>query len=298
MCSEGNDGFFCADCKTLINCVDRRAYKLSCINGDMCIHKENFGGGICYPKEPAECTCQEPNTFKEDFYDKRKFFYCNNTSADPVFYECDEGSEFDAAKSQCKNMNGLPQCHQSGVFGDTNNCTQYYACISTKNGWVQKSFNCNQSNLMYNELTGACEDPCTWQVGSFSCTEEGRYPDPKDCQRYLECVADESGLKQVRRSCPDDYSWDPTARGGAGHCVKASTNTNCTPATQNKCIIPHGMCTSAVATTMATSVPEPTSSFPPIVTGESIAATTTTEPAATTQTRSVVRRRPNRRLTN
>lgn len=300
MCSEGKDGFFCADCKTLINCVDRRAYKLSCINGDMCTHKENFGGGVCYPKEPAGCTCQEPNTFKEDLYDKRKFFYCNDTSSDPVFYECDEGSEFDVVKSQCKNKNGLPECHRPGVFGDMNNCTQYYACISTKNGWVQKAFNCNQSNLMYNELTGACEDPCTWQLGSFTCTEEGRYPDPKECQRYFECVADESGLKQVRRTCPDDYSWDPTARGGVGHCVKASTNTHCTPATQNKCIIPDGMCSSAATATVATPAPEPTSPFP-LVSTESNPAPTTTEPVTTTAPPKEPigrRRRLNRRLSN
>ncbi|ROT66024.1 peritrophin [Penaeus vannamei] len=300
MCSEGKDGFFCADCKTLINCVDRHAYKLTCVNGDMCAHKESFGGGICYPKEPAECTCQEPNSFKEDLYDNRKFFYCNDTSSDPVFYECDEGSAFDAEKSQCKNKNGLPECHRSGVFADINNCTQYYACISTRNGWVQKAFSCNQSNLMYNDLTGACEDPCTWQVGSFACTAEGRYPDPKDCQRYIECVADEGGLKQVRRSCPEDYSWDPTARGGVGHCVKASTNTHCTPATQNKCIIPDGTCASAAVATAATPAPEPTSPSTLVASAELNVATTTTEAAPTTPPKAPVarRRRLNRRLNN
>lgn len=308
MCSEGKDGFFCADCKTLINCVDGHAYKETCRNGNMCAHKESFGGGICYPKEPAECMCQESNIFKEDLYNKRKFFYCNDTTSDPAFYECDEGSTFDVTKSQCKNNNGLPECHRTGVFADMNNCTQYYACISTRSGWVQKAFTCsgtNQSNLMYNELTGACEDPCTWHVGSLTCTEEGRFPDPKDCQRYFECVADESGLKQVRRSCPEDYSWDPTARGGVGHCVKAFTNTQCTPATPNKCIIPDGMCASASPATGVTPAigvtlaPEPTSTTASVASVEQVAITTTTEPETpVTKAQLVRRRRLNRRLNN
>ncbi|XP_063859543.1 uncharacterized protein LOC135100503 isoform X2 [Scylla paramamosain] len=250
VCEGASSEFVCADCKTLVNCINGTAYPEPCASGDLCAVKDaQFGGGVCYPSEPIECMCEHPNEFKVDYYDETRFFFCENQGSDPVIYQCPDDHLFVPSLSQCRSYAGLPECTSIGVFANELNCSQYYTCIFTTNGWVQKPSSCDNethSGLMYNEQTGKCEDPCTWDTGKFSCSVEGRFPDPVNCNAYYECVEDdsyESGLRQTHHSCPDGYEWDPTAREAFGHCVVQGTRkAKCSPVKENKCFIPQDQC--------------------------------------------------------
>lgn len=253
VCEGASSEFVCADCKTLVNCINGTAYPEPCGAGDLCAVKDTqFGGGVCYPTEPIECSCEQPNQFKVDYYDETRFFFCEAQGSDPVIYQCPDDHLFVPGKSQCLSYAGLPECTNIGVFANENNCSQYYTCIFTTNGWVQKPSSCDNdthSGLMYNEVSGKCEDPCTWDTGKFSCVEEGRFPDPVDCKGYYECVADEdyeSGFRQTHHSCPDGYEWDPSARLEHGHCVAlGKSKVRCVPTSQNKCAVPEDLCTNS-----------------------------------------------------
>ncbi|XP_042221598.1 uncharacterized protein LOC121866066 [Homarus americanus] len=255
VCEGASSEFVCADCKTLVNCVNGTAYPEPCGSGDLCAFKEpEFGGGVCYPGQPLECTCDQPNQFKVDNYDDARFFFCSNEGSDPQIYQCPDDQVFDTTMSQCTNYAGLPECTNVGVFANVNNCTQYYTCIFTINGWVQKPFSCDnatQEGFMYNEASGKCEDPCSWETGRFTCSKEGRFPDPLNCNRYYECVADSthtSGLRQDLHECPEGYEWDPSARSEYGHCVLEGTSkSKCSPVRYNKCTISQDQCNQSPA---------------------------------------------------
>nr|XP_045610252.1 uncharacterized protein LOC123765622 [Procambarus clarkii] len=250
VCEGASSEFVCADCKTLVNCVNGTAYPEPCASGYLCATKEHkFGGGVCYPDEPIGCACEQPNQFKVDVYDETHFLFCEAKDADPQIYQCPDDHIFDPTMSQCTNNNGLPECTAIGVFANVNNCSQYYNCIPTIDGWVQKPFSCNNEShlgLMYNEASGQCEDPCDWNKGSFKCENEGRFPDPLNCQRYYDCVADSaqpSGFRQSLHECPEGYEWDPSARSQFGHCVEEGNSlAKCVPVTANKCVVPDGLC--------------------------------------------------------
>ncbi|XP_071529461.1 uncharacterized protein [Panulirus ornatus] len=250
VCEGSTSEFVCADCKTLVNCVNGTAYPEPCGSGDLCALKDlDFGGGVCYPSHPPECTCEKPNQFKVDLYNVGRFFFCEHEASEPTFYDCPEDHVFDSTMSQCRNYAGLPECTRIGVFANTSNCTEYYTCIFTTTGWLQKSFSCNnetQTGFMYNEESGRCEDPCSWDTGTFSCSSEGRFPNLLNCHSYYECINDltkETGFRQILHECPEGHEWDPNARQGFGHCVRqGSTNSVCVPLAANKCTVPNDQC--------------------------------------------------------
>ncbi|ROT74835.1 thrombospondin [Penaeus vannamei] len=246
MCSEGN-GFLCADCMTMISCVDGVAYSHPCSAGSTCAELEVFGGGVCYPERPEECACPEANTFRVDHYDSKKFFYCNDSWSTPEMFECPEETAFDETTTQCVNKENLPECERSGMFAIASNCSQYYTCIASKDGWIQKALSCDTPDFMYNEASGSCEDPCSWDEGAFSCQAEGRFPDPRDCQRFFECIAVGDGFRVFSRECPAGYHWDSISQ-GVGLCTKTTDGSSCKAFTPNKCVIPENMCTQGGAT--------------------------------------------------
>ncbi|XP_047495469.1 uncharacterized protein LOC125043406 [Penaeus chinensis] len=254
MCSEGN-GFFCADCTTMVSCVDGEAYPHPCSDGSTCAMLENFGGGVCYPGQPEGCSCTQANSFRIDFYDSKKFFYCNDSGSAPEMYQCQEEMTFDEMTTQCVNEENLPECERSGMFAIASNCSQYYTCIASKDGWIQKALSCETPNFMYNEASGNCEDPCGWNDGEFSCEAEGRFPDPRDCQRFFECIAIGDGYRVFSRECPAGYQWESEGQ-GVGICTKAVGDSSCKAFTQNKCVIPENMCSAAGGST-STGADEP-----------------------------------------
>ncbi|XP_069939569.1 uncharacterized protein [Cherax quadricarinatus] len=252
VCENSTSDFMCADCKTLVLCVNGTAYPETCGSGDLCnIDNDHFGGGVCYPNQPSDCSCDAPNQFKEDSYNEARFLFCEATGSDPQIFQCPDDHVFDSTMNQCIHYNGLPECTSIGVFANSRNCSQFYNCIPTIDGWVQKPFSCNNEthkHLMYNEAAGSCEDPCTWGNGNFKCEEEGRFADPLNCQRYYECVKDTSeasDFRQALHECPEGYEWDQSARNSYGHCVLEGNSLNpCVPAVANKCSVDRSQCPS------------------------------------------------------
>lgn len=230
---------------TMVSCVDGTAYPHPCSDGSTCAIMDTFGGGVCYPGRPDECTCPEADSFRVDKYDATKFFYCNDSGAAPEMYQCQEETTFDESTTQCVNEENLPECERSGMFANANNCSQYYTCIASKDGWIQKSLAC-ETNFMYNEATGKCEDPCSWDDGEFTCEAEGRFPDPKDCQRFFECISFDGEYRVFSRECPPGYHWESLSQ-GIGKCSKAVGDSSCNAFTPNKCVIPENMCNQASA---------------------------------------------------
>nr|XP_027214151.1 uncharacterized protein LOC113807142 [Penaeus vannamei] len=248
VCPENRNGFFCATCKTLVQCIDGKAYPEQCRSGDFCDLRLEFGGAVCYPNHPVNCTCQEANTFSVDLYSQEDFFFCGKANEDPEMRQCPRGEIFDEGISSCRNRYYLPACTSTGVFANPANCTQFYTCFYNINGWVQSSHSCNNSThsgLMYNEQTAQCEDPCQWRNLAFTCQKEGRFPDPFDCRRYFECVleADGSAFRQVHHTCPEEYTWHPSRLDGFGLCVEAEANTACAAVLPvSKCAVPEDRC--------------------------------------------------------
>ncbi|XP_063600597.1 uncharacterized protein LOC134776774 [Penaeus indicus] len=248
VCPENRNGFFCATCKTLVQCIDGKAYPEHCRSGDFCDLRLDFGGAVCYPNHPVNCTCQEANAFSSDLYSQEDYFFCRKANEDPEMRQCPRGEVFDEGISSCRNRYYLPACTSIGVFANPANCSQFYTCIYNINGWIQSPHSCNNSThsgLMYNEQTAQCEDPCKWRNLGFTCQKEGRFPDPFDCRRYFECVldADRSAFRQVHHTCPGEYTWHPSLLDGFGLCVEAADNTACAAVLPvSKCVVPEDRC--------------------------------------------------------
>ncbi|XP_047500978.1 uncharacterized protein LOC125047005 isoform X1 [Penaeus chinensis] len=236
LCEKKPDEFICANCKTLVQCVKGQAFTRHCIEDHFCSERAQFGGAVCYPNEPVNCTCVNANTFRVDPYDSQKFFSCKDVGSVPVSYMCPDGCYFDEASAQCLTANGLPPCVVAGTFANPLNCSEYYSCISLRSGWLQKSFMCT-NDLMYNEQKAACEDPCVYQ---FVCQQEGRYPDLLNKQNYFECYTLGGVLRQMRYSCPEGYMWEIISP-GVGKCVEDHGDRDSDSAF-GQCEIPSDLC--------------------------------------------------------
>ncbi|XP_064079291.1 uncharacterized protein LOC135196416 [Macrobrachium nipponense] len=236
-CSEKVNGFFCADCKTVVNCINGVAFTEDCSSLNTCSERTDFGGAVCYPTPDEKCACSAANSFSIDAYSKQAFFFCRAAGADPDIYQCPEDMEFDPETKQCKNTDGFPPCTETGVFAFHADCNRYYTCIASQNGWIQKPLLCD-INTMYNEITGACEDPCSWETGQFTCPQNGRFPDPLSCDSYYQCIQlPDNTFRQEHRQCPNGYQWDKEALENKGNCVKGTVS-SCKPLVVSKCTIP------------------------------------------------------------
>ncbi|XP_037794820.1 uncharacterized protein LOC119590120 isoform X2 [Penaeus monodon] len=216
LCEAQPDRFLCINCKTLVVCVKGQAFVRHCIEDHYCTDKSEFGGGVCYPNEPTECTCERPYIFRVDHYDPQRFFSCSDVGSKPESYKCPDGMVFDENLTQCRNEAGLPPCTKPGTFVNPGNCSEYYSCIALRHGWLQKSFLCN-GNAFFNERKQICEDPCKYK---FKCDSEGRFPDPVNKHRYFECFLESGQLKQIRYQCPEGYTWYSVST-GVGKCVES-----------------------------------------------------------------------------
>ncbi|XP_047501433.1 peritrophin-44-like [Penaeus chinensis] len=236
LCEKQPDKFICANCKTLVQCVKGQAFTRHCIEDHFCSERAQFGGAVCYPNEPVNCTCVTANTFRVDPYDPQRFFSCKDVGSVPESYKCPDGMVFDEASAQCQTASGLPPCVVAGTFANPSDCTEYYSCISLRSGWLQKSFMCT-SDMMYNEQKAACEDPCVYQ---FVCQQEGRYPDLLNKQNYFECYTLGGVLRQMRYSCPEGYMWEIISP-GVGKCVEDHGDRDSDSAF-GQCEIPSDLC--------------------------------------------------------
>ncbi|XP_066964281.1 uncharacterized protein [Macrobrachium rosenbergii] len=242
LCSELRNGFVCGNCKMLVHCIEGEAHIETCRVGDTCLKTSDFGGAVCQPLEHENCTCSSANKFHADAYDPRAFFFCRDVLSEPEMHQCSIDKEFDAQRQRCVSRDGLPECLVPGIFPDYRNCSQYYSCIVVQGGWVKTSYSC-EKGTMYNEGTGHCEDPCSWPSGKFTCTAEGRFPDPLSCKNYYECarLPDGKTLRQYHRQCPRGYAWKHDAQSGLGRCVQ-QTDANCSPGKLSRCVLTELKC--------------------------------------------------------
>ncbi|XP_042205169.1 uncharacterized protein LOC121854557 [Homarus americanus] len=245
ICYDAPNQYMCANCKTLVNCVDGRAHATQCNTGNFCYNYNNeFGGHVCYPGRPTQCLCQDSNVFYRDAYDQGAFFICDE-SGENRMHQCPEGDWFDEKAVECRSFSGLPRCTTPGTFAHAEDCTRYYSCIVTTHGWLQHEYQCpyDRGVLFYNEQTGSCEDPCFWEKPRFECTQEGRFGDPTDCRRFYVCTWDAVAHKyrQVLRQCPSGFEWQQIVRNGSGRCTTMVTE-DCIPVTNTRCIVPEGLC--------------------------------------------------------
>nr|XP_027229754.1 cartilage oligomeric matrix protein-like isoform X7 [Penaeus vannamei] len=236
LCEGQPDDFVCADCRTMVMCVKGQAFARQCISGRSCSIKATFGGAVCYPGSPAECTCQSGDSFVRDLYDPQKFFSCSATGGVPENHVCPDGMVFDETLVQCRNQASLPACGRPGVFANLDDCSEYYSCISLQYGWLQRLFMCPNGTL-FNEVTGACEDPCK---RTMVCYVEGRFPDPLDRRSYYECLIIGGLMKRARYQCPHGYVWKANDTGDGGACVEDHEMSLHDYFT--RCSIPQGMC--------------------------------------------------------
>lgn len=246
VCHDHPNQYVCANCKTLVNCVNGRAHPRTCGFGDFCFsNQEAFGGDVCYPGRPKGCVCEEANVFYQDAYDAEAFFMCDEFR-EIVMHYCPDGHWFDASRVECRSSSGLPSCTTPGTFAVESDCRRYYACVLTTEGFLQHEFRCPDYNgrLFYNEEKGLCDDPCDWRPPEFECSSEGRFADPTDCRQYFVCTWDASvnTYRQVLQKCPDGFEWQQMLRTGVGHCTTMMT-VQCTPVTTTKCTLPPGLCT-------------------------------------------------------
>ncbi|XP_071513114.1 uncharacterized protein [Panulirus ornatus] len=246
MCSDAPNQYVCANCKTLVNCIDGRAYPSRCEVGDFCLSNwDAFGGDVCYPGRPKGCACGETNVFYQDVYDAEAFFKCDESGETDMHY-CPVEHWFDATAVECRSSRGLPSCTVPGTFAVHSDCRRYYACIVTRGGgFLQHEFRCPDHDgiLFYNEQIGRCDDPCHWKPPEFECSSEGRFADPTDCRRFFVCTwdAESAAFRQVSRQCPEGFEWQQLLRSGVGHCADRGT-VPCTSATTSQCILPPGLC--------------------------------------------------------
>ncbi|XP_069986871.1 cartilage oligomeric matrix protein-like isoform X2 [Penaeus vannamei] len=236
LCEGQPDDFVCADCRTMVMCVKGQAFARQCISGRSCSIKAAFGGAVCYPGHPAACTCQSADSFVRDLYDPQKFFSCSGIGVLPEIHVCPDGMVFDETLVQCRNQASLPACRRPGVFANLDDCSEYYSCISLQSGWLQRLFMCPNGTL-FNEATGACEDPCK---RTMVCYEEGRFPDPLDRRSYYECLIIGGLMKRARYQCPHGYVWKANDSGDGGACVEDHEMNLYDYFT--RCSIPQGMC--------------------------------------------------------
>jgi len=93
------------------------------------------------------------------------------------------------------------------------------------------------NGTLFNEVTGACEDPCK---RTMVCYEEGRFPDPLDRRSYYECLIIGGLMKRARYQCPHGYVWKANDTGDGGACVEDHEMSLHDYFT--RCSIPQGMC--------------------------------------------------------
>ncbi|XP_045604048.1 uncharacterized protein [Procambarus clarkii] len=244
VCSKAPNQYMCANCKMLVNCLNGKAHPQPCQDYFCYNNYQHFGGNVCYPVEPKGCSCPDANVFYRDAYDPGAFFICSD-DGERHMHHCPEGYTFDEKLVECRSASGLPSCREPGTFAFAEDCTRYYTCIVTQEGWLQHEFRCRGENELhfFNEQTGRCESPCNWKQPMFNCTEEGRFGDPLDCRRFFVCTWNTitNSFRQVLRQCPDGYEWQQVLRDGSGRCTTMVTN-DCIPVTTTRCIVPRGLC--------------------------------------------------------
>lgn len=240
---EKKSGFYCGDCNTLVNCVEKKAIVESCAPKQFCRYKDSFSGAaVCYPEYFPKCSCSDTNVFQNDPYNVKAFFFCDGYGI-PSYYKCPEEMIYDKYLEMCVHPEGLPQCTRAGVFPHEDDCRRYYTCIPAYTGWVQKLFFC-PFRKMYNERNSQCENPCNWVQTLFKCKKEGRFPDRTNCQAFYECIkiTSEKDFRMIKRKCPKGFHWqEESHQSNRGFCIREKLS-RCEALEPTKCDVPPDWC--------------------------------------------------------
>lgn len=233
LCGSDPNSFLCADCKSMVMCVKGQAFVQRCSKGAYCATRNAFGGAVCYPGRPRECTCEKPHEMRQDFYNPQRFFSCEDAGSSPVGYRCSDGMIFDEAIQQCRNKDSPLPCSLSGSFAIPGSCTEYYSCIRIKHGWLQKMFMCRNGSS-FSEKSQRCEDPCS---GNFECMKEGYLSDPFDARRFFTCLEVSGQMIKVHYQCPTGHIWNSNFTMGSEVCVEDTEDDSLSP-----CFVPSDAC--------------------------------------------------------
>ena len=221
-------GFACADCRTLIYCIDGLAYADPCSSNNFCGTRNGFKGPVCHHQQPEECSCTSGETLKPDPNNEHRFLECRSGSEGvPVVRQCMFNQVYDKEIGFCKDKDERYSCTRMGVFADPSSCSGYYACIMAPSGWIQNKFQC-ENDMFFNEQNIKCENPCEWIDSSFSCKEKGRYPLFMDCSLYYECSKANNSWMRTFRKCPEGFYWKQDEQFADGFCIEQAYST-CMP---------------------------------------------------------------------
>lgn len=250
-CKEIRDGFACVSCKTFVTCIDGRAYTKECGAGHTCSLRDPFNGAVCYPNSPPDCLCSDKAELLPDPYNKQAYLECLSGATDPVVRHCQKDMVFVEELGMCQYSRNYGHCKRQGIFPNPEDCTEYYKCVPTAGGLIHYTFQCT-CGFLFNELTGRCEDPCSFQPDEFRCEKEGRFPNQYDCSSYYTCITDatsETGFSQHLERCPRGSIWGVGSVTGTGDC-RSAIKSACTNRGRPRCAVPKGRdCSAAPAVT-------------------------------------------------
>lgn len=243
VCYQIHNGFFCLSCKTLVICINGIAYTEGCRTGFACDTRNTFQGAVCYPKHSAQCRCNDTKQILPDPHNPRAYLECLYGAEEPTVRFCQKGMVFSRETLTCQFHGNNVQ----GILPNPDDCSEYYKWIQTTGGFVRYTFQCT-CGFLFNEVTGRCEDPCSYQPQEFTCKTEGRFPNQYDCSSYYVCIADnnlQTGFVQDLRRCPHGFMWIAGAVAGTGQCMPDRTAA-CTRHLVPKCAVPEARSCTAI----------------------------------------------------
>ncbi|XP_013185817.2 uncharacterized protein LOC106131302 [Amyelois transitella] len=171
--------------------------------------------------------------------DCRTFYICGGKSK-PIVGICPIGTVFSDIRKQCtKNLshcirNNEFECTRGGRFRDIMTDINYYICVKNKEHFTRFKLRC-QNGYHVNKISVKCErnieksslslyssiessEKSSVEIKkeqkrsterhrgkrrshSFKCVEEGKFPDPNNCQKYYVCSKKHDRLRKKRKRC-------------------------------------------------------------------------------------------------
>ena len=236
------DGVFelCGDCKHQIQCIDGKAYGYLCTDDtpfcDDAFSDDNVP--VCVNQETGKCPAcpfSGDSPVVQDGINTEAFMYCN-AEDELVSVSCPKDVDFNEETLECPVTEdvvdpSVATCEKAGAITTPNDCQNYFLCIQGDSELAQIPMECADGKW-YSVAKEECVDKCDFAAGGFTCTEQGRFSNPANCQEYIECVNDDAGgFKITARRCPDGYLWS-TKKGDENGKVQ------CTPEHMATCEVP------------------------------------------------------------
>ena len=114
----------------------------------------------------------------------------------------------DAGKVDCGNGSGFKCPKDEGLFPDAKNCSKFFVCVND----VSYHTSCPEG-LHFSPTQLQCDTPeragCEkGDGGEIVCTENGEFPHPKECTKWVHC----SNGKPYVKDCPGGLHFNPKLR--------------------------------------------------------------------------------------